>query len=191
MWKVNLTSNPTVPPSQQQPAALNALAARINPELVKSYHAALFIPAKKKLLQAIKNGHFATWPNITVELVKHLPPSMATTKVHMKQFRKSINSTKTQSTPPNIEQPMKRLKTHSNHVFTKIIDPQEQIATDLTGRFLVTSNRGKKYLFILYDYDSNCILVRPMKNRTDKYFTRFFQDLYVHLTTRVLKPNYM
>ena len=65
------------------------------------------------------------------------------------------------------------------------------MATDHTGRFPVTSNRGNKYLFIIYDYESNCILVRPMNNRKDKEFTRFFQDLYGHLTTRVLKPNYV
>ena len=33
MWQINLTSNPTRPPSQQQLAVLNALAARSNPEL--------------------------------------------------------------------------------------------------------------------------------------------------------------
>ena len=63
---------------------------------------------------------------------------------------------------------MERLETRSNHIFTNIIDPQEQIAIELTGIFPVTSNRDNKYLFILYDYDSNCILVHPMKKRTEK-----------------------
>ena len=65
------------------------------------------------------------------------------------------------------------------------------MATNLAGRFPVTSNIGNKYLFIIYDYESNCILVRPMNNRKDKEFTRVFQDLHGHLTTRGLKPNYM
>ena len=83
------------------------------------------------------------------------------------------------------------METRSNHVFTKIIDPQQRIETDLTRRFPVTSNRGNKYLFILYEYDRNCILVCPMKNRMDKEFIRVFQDIYGHLTTRGLNPNYM
>ena len=149
MWKFKLTYKPTGPPIQQQPESLNTLAARSNPELEKWYHTALFIPVKKTLPQAIKNSHFTTWSNLTVELMNHLPPSMATTKGHMKQIRKNIKSTKTHSNPPNTEEPTERLKTCSNHVFTNIIDPQERISTNLTGRLPVTSNRGNKYLFIL------------------------------------------
>ena len=119
-----------------------------------------------------------------VELMKHLPPSISTAKGHMKQVRKNINSTKTQSTLPNTEETMEILETRSNNVFTDIIDPQERIETNINGRLPVTSNRGNKYLFILYDHVSNCIIVRTMKNRTEKEFIRIFQDLHGHLTTR-------
>lgn len=37
---------------------------------------------------------------------------------------------------------------------------------DLTGRFPYRSSRGYQYLLLLYDYDSNAILVEPLKNRT-------------------------
>ena len=151
MWQFNLTSNPTGTHSQQQPAEINSLAARSNPELSKWYHAALFIPVEQNLLQAINNCHFATWPNLTVELMNNLPPSMSTAKFHINYIRNNIKSTKTQSMSPNIEEPMEILETCSNHFFTDIIDLQERIATDLTGRFPVTSNRGNRYLFILYD----------------------------------------
>ena len=160
--------HPNQSPSKQQPAALNALVEISNPELAKWYHTALFIPVKKNLLQAIKNGHFTTWPNLKVELMNHLPPSMATTKGHMKQIRKNIKSTKTQDTPPDEEKTMEILETRSNQVFANIINPRQRIATGLTGRFPVTSNRGNTYLFIIYEYDSNIILVRPIKNRAEK-----------------------
>ena len=39
MWQVNLTSNPTGPTCQQQPAALSVLAARSKTDLAKWYHA--------------------------------------------------------------------------------------------------------------------------------------------------------
>ena len=109
----------------------------------------------------------------------------------MKYIRKNVKSTKTQGTPPNKDEPMETLETHSNHVFTDIINPQQWIATNLTRRFPVTSNRVNKYLFILYNYDSNCVLVLPMKNSIDKEFIRVFQDLHGHLTTRSLNSNYM
>ena len=123
--------------------------------------------------------------------MKHLPTYTATEKGHMNQIRKNIKSTKTQRTQPNKGKPMETLEILSNHVFTKIIHPKQWIATNLTGIFPDTSNRGKKYLFILYDYDINCILVRPMKNRTKKKFINVFQDIHGLLTTRGLKPNYM
>ena len=150
MCQVNLTSNPTGSPSQQQPSALNSLEARSRPELAKWYHAALFIPVNKILLQSIKNVHFTAWPDLNVELMKHLPPSMSTEKVHMKQIRKNIKSTKTQGPPPTEDKLMETLETRFNHVFAEIINPQERIAADLTGRFPFTSDRGNKYLFILY-----------------------------------------
>ena len=62
MYLVNLTITPNQPPIKQQPAALNDLATISKPELAKWYHEALFSPSKKTLLQAIKNGHFITWP---------------------------------------------------------------------------------------------------------------------------------
>ena len=84
MWKVYLTSNPKYQPSKQQPSALNALEIIINPDLAKWYHTDLFIPVKKILLQSVKNVHFTTWTNLSVELKRNLPPSMATAKGHMK-----------------------------------------------------------------------------------------------------------
>ena len=61
------------------------------------------------------------------------------------------------------------METHYNHVFSEIIDSQQRIATYLNRIFSVTSNRVNIYVFILYDYYSNCILAHPMKDSTDKY----------------------
>ena len=150
MCQVNLTINPGQPLIQKQQGALNALAARSNPELDKWYHTTLFSPVRKTLPQAINKIHFSAYPNLTVDLINHLPPSMATAKGIMKQIQKNIKSTKTLETPPIEEEPMETLDTHSNHVFSNIIDPQQWIATDLSERLPVTSGRGNKYLFILY-----------------------------------------
>ena len=44
--------------------------------------------------------------------------------------------------------------------------------SDQTGRFPYQSLRGNKYLFVLYDYDSNVILVEALKNRTASSLTK-------------------
>jgi hypothetical protein len=41
-----------------------------------------------------------------------------------------------------------------------------QIYTDQTGRFPVVSSKANKYIMVLYDYDSNAILAKPIKDRT-------------------------
>jgi hypothetical protein len=35
--------------------------------------------------------------------------------------------------------------------------------SDQTGRFPIQSSRGYQYVFILYEYDSNAILSKPLK----------------------------
>ena len=49
-----------------------------------------------------------------------------------------------------------------------------KIYTDLTGCFPVTSNRGMQYMLILYAYDTNAILVEPIK-------TRSYADIFAHI----------
>jgi hypothetical protein len=57
-------------------------------------HACCFSPVTDTWLKAIQNGHFATWPSVTVENVrKYLSKSDATSKGHMKQIRQNIRST--------------------------------------------------------------------------------------------------
>jgi hypothetical protein len=53
----------------------------------------------------------------------------------------------------------------TQHVYAATIDAG-QIYTDQTGRFLVVSSKGNKYIMVLYDYDSNEILPKPIKDRT-------------------------
>jgi hypothetical protein len=61
-------------------------------------HATCGYPVPSTWIWAIDNGHFATWPRLTADLVqKHLPKSMATAQGHMHQQRQNIRTT--QPTP--------------------------------------------------------------------------------------------
>ena len=118
---------------------------------------------------------------------------MATSKGHMHQTRKNLKYTKPQYTKTLEELLMKPMVQRTNTLFTfftKIINHKRKIATDPTGKSPVTSNRRNKYQFVLYYYDSNCTLIRPIKLRADSEFIRLFTDPHEHLLTRGLKPSY-
>lgn len=76
-------------------------------------------------------------------------------------------------------------------MYPAVVDcnPTGQIYTDLTGRFPVQSSKGNKYVFVLYDYDSNAILSEALKNRTDTEILRAYTKLHSDLVARGLRPQ--
>ena len=53
-------------------------------DLTIFYHHILFFPTKVTLLQAIKDGAFATWPGLTANIIsKYLPESEIAAKEHL------------------------------------------------------------------------------------------------------------
>jgi hypothetical protein len=50
--------------------------------------------------------------------------------------------------------------------------------TDLTGAFLVRSFKNMQYIFVVYIYDLNTIIVRPMPSRTDASFITAFTEVF-------------
>ena len=52
------------------------------------------------------------------------------------------------------------------------------IAIDLSGRYPVTSARGHKYIFVMYDYDSNYINAIPITSRKSCELVRAFTECY-------------
>ena len=65
-----------------------------------------------------------------------------------------------------------------------------KVSTDQTGRFPVTSSRGSKYLMVLYDHDSNAILVEPLTSRNKRELIRATHVLPTYLSNRGLTPQY-
>jgi hypothetical protein len=191
LWTIPLSSQPATnhrsPLFEHQ--ALSAYHTTNQTELIAFLHAACGSPVPSTWTKAIDNGHFATWPGLTSDLVrKQLPKSIATVKGHLNQQRKNIRSTQPKSDTD--EQPVSdspNERTH--HVFAAVHDTTTgQIATDLTGRFPNTSSRGNKYILVLYDYDSNAILTEPMRNRSDTEHLRAYNKLHLYLVERGFKP---
>lgn len=163
-------------------------------EHVTFLHAACGYPVPTTWIKAIDNGHFATWPGLTADLVrKHLAKSVPTLKGHLHQQRQNIRSTQP-TAPDDNDQDMTpptdtpNLRTHM--VYSAIAEPRHEIATDLTGRFPVTSSHGNKYILVCYVYDCNAILTAPLKNRTDSEHLRAFNSIHQYLVDRGFTPNH-
>ena len=58
-----------------------------------------------------------------------------------------------------------------------------------TGRFPVQSSNGNKYIFVLYDYNSNCILTEPIHNRTATKLLRAYSKVQTLLKQRCFTPK--
>jgi hypothetical protein len=74
-------------------------------------------------------------------------------------------------------------------VYVKAIKATGQIYTGQTSRFRTTSSRGSKYIMILYNYDSNAILVEPLKSKSEGDMIRAYSKLHEYLSDRGLKPR--
>lgn len=159
------------------PEANSVYTTACNKELVQFLHRTCFSPTVSTWIDAIAAGFFATWPGLTVDLVrKHLPPSEATTLGHMRQTYQN-----TRSTQPKTE-------SCSNLVYAATFQPTGHIYSDQTGRFPHTSSRGNKYIMIVYDYDSNAILAEPMKSKAEAEMIKTYRKMHATLTSRGLKP---
>ena len=150
--------------------ANNAISMATKPDLAIYYHRSAFCPVPSTFITAINNGNFSTWPGLKSELIEnHLPKILATEKGHAKLARKNVRSTHTQDPTPDLpvtSDPPPAPDTRTKTIRITFVKPSDLLATDLTGRFPTISRRGYNYIIVCYIYDTNEIIVRPMKNRS-------------------------
>ena len=85
--------------------------------------------------------------------------------------------------------PTDTLDARTHLCFAATMQPTGQIYSDQTGKFVATSDTGNQYIMVVYDYNSNAILVEPMKNRTAKTILTAFQVLHRRLCNAGLRPR--
>jgi hypothetical protein len=84
---------------------------------------------------------------------------------------------------------MNHTRTHST--FLSIQDaPTGMIYTDQTGAFPIVSSRGIKAVMLMYDYDSNAILIEGISSRGQSELLRAYQKLHQRLLDAGLKPQF-
>ena len=114
---------------------------------------------------------------------------MALEKEHLDQERSNFQSTKL---PQNdIEEdyfpPTEVKKTYQvfavfERTDEKKFQPKEKTYSDQTGKFLHMSTRGNQYVFTMYDYDANAILLEPLKSKQSKEIAEVFTTCHNRLT---------
>jgi hypothetical protein len=111
------------------------------------FHAAVGFPVKETFLDAVRARYYATWPGLTTTLIaKHFPDSDETQKGLMIGRRKGVRSTRVKPAceikikPGTKDPPPKPIGNKKmDDIFVKIYKLAEEIHTDQTGAFSVTS----------------------------------------------------
>ena len=152
-------------PTNTQHQANTLFTPQTQQKMVQWLHAAAFSPSTSTFIDAIQCNFFATWPGLTSDVVRrYLPQSDATVKGHLDQQRQ-----RKRKQPISDKTPPTAIGTRSHTIYSAIVDPSAPTGrtySNLTGRFPVQSNRGANYILVVYEYDSNTILVRPLHNRS-------------------------
>jgi hypothetical protein len=172
-------------------------------ELVAYAHATLFSPALSTLEKALQKGYVRNFPGLTAKTLRRHPPrSVATAKGHLDQVRKNLRSTKAspahdkpsvkiehQSSPDDAF-PTHEERTHQCYVAVHSLDePTGKVYADQTGKFPCVSASGNNYVMIIYDYDSNSILLEPIRNRKGPTLIEAHRKLHARLTQAGLRPK--
>jgi hypothetical protein len=124
-------------------------------KLIHFYFACLNFPVKSTLILAIKAGYLKGFPGLTVDRVRrHINIDVASKRGHMDQVRQGRRSSKRASSSIPIVLPHDRVDSNmdtppqqpsnerTQHVFLAVHDFTGGIASDQTGHFPITSNRG-------------------------------------------------
>jgi hypothetical protein len=201
LWDIPLTKDN---PDLRQKLNVILIKNKTKQQLANYLHGCCFGPNKKTFIQAIRNGNFITWPGLESSIIeRHMITPVATAKGHLDQERKNLNSTKVIKINDEIF-PSKLNENNEDFFPSKLNDqavtqdlcamitpfePKKTAYSDLTGRFPYKSSRGNEYLLVVYDYDSNAILVEAIKNRTAAVITKAWTKIHQIFKNRGAAPN--
>jgi hypothetical protein len=167
-------------------------------ETIKFMHQCLNSPTVDTLCKALDNDQLIGFPHMTSKLVReYLPESTATAKGHMNCNRKGLRSTtktdKLQNQATTEEDFRPKIDEEAEveiFVGATIAEANDgTICTDQTGHFPIMSYSGMKYQFVAYEYRSNAILIRPLRDQTDASLKEAFESVYEYLASKGFKPK--
>ena len=182
--------------------ANNAYRLTTKKEIVKYYHVAAGWPVKKTWIAAIQRNSYASWPGLDEYMIwRQLEVWEPIVLGHMNAYRSGTQTTIMKEKEKSGEEKMEWILAAENNSLEKpvpgILQSRKRqvgvhlvsfdelkgyIATDLCGVYPTMSNRGMTYILVLYDYDSNAILAKAMKNNKGQAITTAYEALHKELT---------
>ena len=145
---------------------------------------------------ALRKGFLPPFPGLVKAALTRFPPGLdATAMGHLDAQKRNTRSTK-KARPDNHEsdedcfppQPTDNKQTHT--CFLATTEPKNIVYTDQTGRLPHPSSSGDNYLVVAYDYNSNNILLQPIKNRTSQTITAAIADIHNTLAQGGCQPQF-
>ena len=159
---------------------------------IKFLHASLWIPKTDTWARAIQSSYLPTFPEVTTKQLRQIKPeSEATVKGHMIAKQKNLRSTKKDYKTQHFLYSAQTVPQDkpTQDFYPNVIPITGQVFTDQTGQFLVPAASGNKYLFVLYDFDSNYIFAVPLQRRAKECILEAYKKVYKLLSSRGLTPR--
>ncbi len=152
-------------------------------------HQLLCLPPAATLLLALdKSIKLKTIPGLTLLLIcSRLPKSTATDKGHMRCRRSNTASTRNKHADiilahvkvDRMFPAHEACAVQDMFCFATLADATTgTMYTDLTGAFPVRSFKNMQYIFVVYIYDLNAIIVHPMPSQTNTSFIAAFTEVF-------------
>jgi hypothetical protein len=113
------------------------------------------------------------------------PPVLSPSTLPSTPVIQATSSPLSQSHPET--SPNENQRTH--FIYPACITMTGNISTDQTGPFPTTSISGNRYVFVIYDYDSNLIYGIPIPSRTKTQLTKATSNIINLLKSRGLSPK--
>ena len=129
-----------------------------------------------------------------VDVHCHFPESDETWKGHVRKVPCGLRLTKKlleieqdgQLTAREVEQKTRTLFTKTYDLYDSL---ERRMYTDQTGKFPVKLYRGMQYIMVLFEIDSNGILVESLRDRTSGELVKAHQTLVDRLKERCFEPK--
>ena len=203
LWMIDLQANDVLAtPSTEQPEITDpqnlAAAVTVNDtsaQRVQWIHRTFGSPVPSTFITAWDKGWIRA-PGINSRQIKkyqHLLHSTEWAEGHLDQTRKNANSTTRQHEQRHTtSQGDDQEALQATQVVASMMTarPTETNHMDATGRFPVTSNRGKQYVLIMYSENGNYIKPITMKDRTKQSYLAAYRQGLQYFERRGLKPTF-
>ncbi len=169
--------------------AANVDATSSATKYARYVHQLLCLPPAATLLLALnKSTKLKTILGLTLPLVcSHLPKSTATDKSHMRRKRSNTASTRNKHADIILARAEVdcMFPTHEAYAvqymcyFAALANATTgTMYTDLTGAIPVRSFKNMQYIFVVYIYDLNAIIVCQMPSQTNASFIATFTEVF-------------